>query len=177
MLNGGKELTRKRVRIIFALLVVLLLTGCSSTEKQAVKGMENAKIVFQDDAEETNEKVNDVNIFLPRGFAIEEQSDETNILLSKGKDSYILFINPNELPSSHLYYDLMVADTNIKIVEKSTFEQNGRFGFAAVIENSVEKFELITSIGGIKLTTISEQADIANNLDNMMMIVRSISVK
>ena len=100
------------------------------------------------------------NIFLPSGFSIEEESNETNIILSKGKDSYVLFINPNELPTSQLYYDLMMSDSNLKIEEK-TFEQNGRFGFAAIIENSEEKYELITSIGGIKLTTISEQQDIA----------------
>ena len=58
----------------------------------------------------------------------------------------------------------MMADPNLKIVEKSTFEQNERFGFAAVIENSEEKYELITSIGGMKLTTISKESDIASNI-------------
>ena len=69
----------------------------------------------------------------------------------------------------------MTSDKNLKVLEEKTFEQNGRFGFAAIIENSEEKYELITSIGGIKLTTISEQQDIAKNLEKMMLIVRSIS--
>ena len=103
-------------------------------------------------------------------------TDESNILLTKGKDSYVLFINPNELPTSQLYYELMLADPNLKIVEKSTFEQNERFGFAAAIENSEEKYELITSIGGMKLTTISKESDIASNMEKMMMIVRSIPI-
>lgn len=163
------------MRFLIASLAVILLAGCSSLEDQTSDGLENAKIAFQSDAEKPNEKVNDINIFIPSGFSIEEESNETNIILSKGNNSYILFINPNELPSSQLYYDLMTSDSNLKVLEEKTFEQNGRFGFAAIIENSEEKYELITSIGGIKLTTISEQQDIASDLDKMMLIVRSIS--
>lgn len=168
-------MTRKWMRLLIASIAVILLAGCSSLEEQAVDGLENAKVAFQDDAEKPNEKVNDINIFLPSGFSIEEESNETNIILSKGNDSYILFINPNELPSSQLYFNLMKSDNNLKVIEEKTFEQNGRFGFAAIIENSEEKYELLTSIGGIKLTTISEQQDIASNLEKMMLIVRSIS--
>lgn len=175
MLNGGKGMARKWMRLLIASLVIILLAGCSSLEEQTVDGLENAKVAFQDDAEKPNDKVNNMNIFIPSGFSIEEESDETNIILSKGDDSFILFINPNELQSSQLYYDLMMADSNLEVLDKKTFEQNGRFGFAAIIENSEEKYELITSIGGIKLTTISEQQDIANNLEKMMLIVRSIS--
>lgn len=167
-------MTRKWIRLCVVSLAVILLVGCSSVEEQAADGIENAKIVFQGDAVKPNEKVGNLKIFLPSGFTIEE-SDQTNIILSKGKDSYILFINPNELSESQLYYDLLIADTKLKIVEKNTFEQNGRFGFAAIIQNNEENFELITSIGGIKLTTISKQSNIASNLEQMMKIVRSIS--
>ncbi|MFF2755374.1 hypothetical protein ACFVR1_16670 [Psychrobacillus sp. NPDC058041] len=167
-------MTRKWIRFCVVSVAVILLVGCSSVEEQAADGIENAKIVFQGDAEKPNEKVGNLKIFLPSGFTIEE-SDQTNIILSKGKDSYILFNNPNELSESQLYYDLLIADTKLKIVEKNTFEQNGRFGFAAIIQNSEENFELITSIGGIKLTTISKQPNIASNLEQMMKIVRSIS--
>ncbi|MEK3954314.1 hypothetical protein SAMN05421670_2087 [Psychrobacillus psychrotolerans] len=168
-------MTRIWMRLLIASLAVILLAGCSSLEEQTSDGLENAKVAFQGDAEKPNEKVNDINIFIPSGFSIEEESNETNIILSKGKESFILFINPNELPSSQLYYDLMTSDKNLKVLEEKTFEQNGRFGFAAIIENSEEKYELITSIGGIKLTTISDQQDVAKNLEKMMLIVRSIS--
>lgn len=168
-------MTRKWMRLLIASLAVILLAGCSSLQEQTVDGLENAKIAFQGDAEKPNKKVDDINIFIPRGFSIEEESNETNIILSKGNDSFILFINPNELPSSQLYYDLMTTNSNLNVLEEKTFEQNGRFGFAAIIENSEEKYELLTSIGGIKLTTISDQQDIADNLEKMMLIIRSIS--
>ncbi|MFJ7971021.1 hypothetical protein [Psychrobacillus sp. NPDC096389] len=169
-------MTRNWMRVFFASLAVILLVGCSSIEEEVEDGIENAKLVFQGDAEKPNEKVNNMKLFIPSGFSIEDELDQTNIILSKGKDSYILFLNPNELPSSRLYYDLMMADTNLNIVEEKTFEQNGRFGFVAILENSEEKYELITSIGGIKLSTISKQQNIAGNLDKMMTIVRSITI-
>ncbi|WP_313891544.1 hypothetical protein [Psychrobacillus sp.] len=169
-------MTRKWLRFFLASIAVILLVGCSSIEEQATNGIENAKLVFQGDAEKTNQKVNNLKFFLPSGFSVDEGSDQNNVILSKGKDAYVLFMNPNELPSSQLYYDLMMVDTNIKIVEKNTFEQNGRFGFAAILESDTDNFELVTSIGGIKLTTISKQQNIASNLENMMKIVRSISI-
>ncbi|GGA37275.1 hypothetical protein [Psychrobacillus lasiicapitis] len=168
-------MTRNWMRFLFVSLAVILLVGCSSIEDEVEDGIENAKLVFQSDAEKPNEKINNMKLFIPSGFSIEDEPDETNIILSKGKDSYILFLNPNELPGSRLYYDLMMADTNLNIVEEKTFEQNGRFGFVAILENSEEKYELITSIGGIKLSTISKQQDIAGNLEKMMTIVRSIT--
>lgn len=171
-------MTRNWLRVITASLAVILLVGCSSSiNDQTTAGLEQAKQAFQGDAEKPNEEVNDVKIFMPSGFSIEEETNESNIILSKGKDSFILFINPNELPSSQLYYDLMMADSNLNVVEEKKFEQNGRFGFAAIIENSEDKYELITSIGGIKLTTISKQQNIADNLEQMMTIVKSIKTK
>ena len=169
-------MTRKWMRLIIASLTVILLVGCSSVKEQAADGMEHAKEIFQGEAEKPNEDIGKLKVFLPSGFEVEDDTDKNNILLSKGKESYILFINPNELPSSQLYYDLMIADTNLDIVEKNTFEQNGRFGFAAIIESGNENYELITSIGGIKLSTISKQQNIDSNLKKMMTIVRSISL-
>lgn len=168
-------MTQKWMRLCIASIAVILLVGCSSIEEQATNGIENAKVVFQGDAEKSNEKVGNWKVFLPSGFSIEDASDQTNILLSKGKDSYLLFLNPNELPGSQLYYDLMIADKKLKVVDVTTFEQNGRFGFAAIIESSADSYELITSIGGIKLTTISQEHNIATKLKDMMTIVRSIS--
>ncbi|WP_342598644.1 hypothetical protein MHB48_14125 [Psychrobacillus sp. FSL H8-0483] len=171
-------MTRNWIRVITASLAVILLVGCAtSINDQTTDGLEKAKLAFQGDAEKPNEEVNDVKIFIPSGFSIEDETDKSNIILSKGKDSYILFINPNELPSSQLYYDLMMEDSNINVVEEKKFEQNGRFGFAAIIENSEDKYELITSIGGIKLTTISKEQNIADNLEQMMTIVKSIKTK
>lgn len=158
-------------------LAVILCAGCASLDEQAVKGLEKADKAFSGDAEDPNKEVNDIKLFLPSGYSVEENSDETNILLSKGKDSYILFINPNEQSTSKLYYDLMMSNDKINIIKEETFEQEDRFGYAAILENSEDSYELVSSIGGIKLTTISKEKNVANNLEQMMTIVRSVQTK
>ena len=65
-------MTRKWMRLLLASLVVILLVGCSSKEDRIAEGLENAKVIFQDDAQMPNEKVNDTKIFLPSGFSIED---------------------------------------------------------------------------------------------------------
>ncbi|MEK3975904.1 MULTISPECIES: hypothetical protein [unclassified Psychrobacillus] len=170
-------MTRIWMRVILASLAVILIAGCASIDEQAVDGLEQAEKAFQGDAEDPNEEINSIKLFLPSGYSIEDDSDETNILLNKGKNSFILFINPNESSSSKLYYDLMMANKNVKIIKEATFEKDDRFGFVAILENSEDRYELITSIGGIKLTTITKEKDVANNLEQMMMIVRSIQTK
>ncbi len=167
-------MTRKRMRIFIASLAVILLVGCASLEEQATDGLESAKIVFQGEAETPNKEVNKIKLFLPSGFQIEDGSDESNIILSKGKASFILFMNPNETQESKLYYELMMANSNANIIEEQVFEFENRFGFAAVLQNGEESYELVTSIGGIKLTTISSEKEIANKLEQMMTILRSI---
>ena len=170
-------MTRKWMRGILASLVVILCAGCASLDEQAVKGIEKAEKAFTEDAEDPNKEVNDIKLFLPSGYSVEEDSDETNILLSKGKDSYILFINPNELSTSKLYYDLMMSNKNINIIKEETFEADNRFGYAAILKNSEDRYELVSSIGGTKLTTISKEKDVSDNLEQMMTIVRSIQTK
>ena len=116
-------------------------------------------------------------MFVPGGFSIQEDSDDTNIVLTKNSDAYVLFINPNEEQDSHLFYDLVQADKKKDNYALETFEQNGRFGFIAVLPSGEEQFEIIASIGGVKLTTISEEANILSNIEQMMKIVRSVKIE
>ncbi len=170
-------MTGKWMRLILASLAVILLVGCASLEERAVDGLESAKETFLGEPETPNNEVGNIKLFLPSGYSVEDESNESNILLSKGKDSFILFINPNETPKSKLYYELMMANSNVNIIKEEVFEAENRFGFAAIIQNGEESFELVTSIGGMKLTTISSEKNIASNLNEMMTIIRSIQTQ
>ena len=99
-------------------------------------------------------------------FVIEEDSDETNIVLMKDNEEfpYVLFINPNEKQNSQLFYDLLQAEKKNITYAQETYEQNNRFGFIAVLPSGEEQFEIIASIGGVKLTTISDEANIFSNI-------------
>lgn len=169
---------RNWMRLVIAPLLVVTLAACSPTaEDQTGEGIKAAKEIFQDEPTKPNEQVEDVNLFVPGGFSIQEDSDDTNIVLTKNSDAYVLFINPNEGQNSHLFYDLVQAEKKEDKYSLETFEQNGRFGFIAVLPSGEDQFEIMASIGGVKLTTISEEANILTNIKQMMKIVRSVKIE
>lgn len=169
---------RNWLRIAIASFLILSLAACSaSTEDQTAKGIKEAKEIFQGEPAEPKEQIGNVELFVPGGFSIQEESDETNIVLVDKSNSYILFINPNEQQDSHLFYDLLQSEKKDVIFAEETFEQNGRFGFVAVISTGEEQtFEIMTSIGGVKMTTLSDKNDISKNMKQMMKIVRSVKI-
>ncbi|MET0785974.1 MAG: hypothetical protein ABWY25_04660 [Paenisporosarcina sp.] len=171
-------MNRSWLRILLAPLVIISLVGCSaSLENQTEDGIEEAKEVFQGETIKPNEQFEKVQFYVPGGFDILEESDESNIVLSDDQDSFVLFINPNEKQDSHLFYDLLLAEKKDMILAEKTFEQNGRFGFVALLPSGKEHFEIIVSSGGYKLSTISDKNKIAENMQQMMEIVRSVKIE
>ena len=68
-----------------------------------------------------------------------------------------------------------LADKSKEIIEQATFTDEGTFGFAAVVKSGNDDVELITSVGGSKMTTMTKKGNIEENLARMMEIVRSIN--
>lgn len=159
--------------LLIPLALVLVLVGCASPEEQAAEGVRQAAAQLEESPEEPNEKIGDYSVFLPGGYTVEAGSEAPNILLEKDNDTYVLFINENEPATSRLYYDLLVSDPSKEIVEEETNELSDQFGFAAVVEQSDEQFELIVSRGGVKLSTVTDDGSIDKKLNEMMQIVHS----
>lgn len=152
-----------------------VLSGCLALpEERIADGVAKVAAAFEAEPVETNESSDGTELYVPRSYTIEEPSDQQNIMITKGSDSYALFINPNEAGDSTLFYDLQKADPEQQWVADETFEQNGRFGFTTVREIAEDRYELVVSAGGVKMTTISEERDIEDNMDWMMKTVRSI---
>lgn len=170
-------MNRRRLRIFLAPLLLISLVGCSgSVEEQTSEGFQTAKEVFQGESVKTNEQFKNVQLYVPGGFSIQEESDETNIILKNNKESYVLFINPNEQSDSQLFYDLLLAEKQEALLAEETFQQNNRFGFVAILPSKEDHYEIIASNGGYKLTTISDENDVAKNIEVMMEIVRSVQI-
>lgn len=168
---------RNWMRIAIAPFLLVALTACSaSPEEQTGEGIKAAREIFQDESAKPNEQIENVELFVPGGFSIQEDSDETNIVMIDNNDSYVLFVNPNEKQNSHLFYDLLQAEKKDVILAEETFEQNGRFGFIAVLPSGEEQYEIIASIGGVKLTTISDEENILKNMKQMMKVLRSVKI-
>ncbi|MDN7240200.1 hypothetical protein QWY14_00290 [Planococcus sp. N028] len=168
---------RKRL-IGLVLVAAVILAGCMATpEERVAEGLTNAREAFEQEPMKTNEKADDRELYLPGGYTIEEPSDENNIIITKGSDSFVLFINPNEASDSKFFYELQKANPDQEWLIDETFEKNGRFGFTTVRQIAEDRYEIVTSVGGVKMTTISEESNIADNMDWMMKTVRSIDTE
>ncbi|HBT73989.1 MAG TPA: hypothetical protein DEB37_17630 [Lysinibacillus sp.] len=166
----------KTIGLMFLLLV---LSGCNqSIDDQIANGLQLTETVFAEEPEEHTEKIGDIKLYLPSNFKVEDSSDAYNIVISKGKESYILFINDEEAQDSKLYYNLLKENEADKIIEELTYDKNGRFGFTAVLKTEDKnEMELIVSSGGVKMTTISQTKHIETNLREMTKIVHSVKMK
>jgi hypothetical protein len=165
----------KGLRLIAGFTLAAMLAGCSDTiEERTAVGIEKAGEVFGDDARNPNTEVGNASFYKPFGFEVQEGSDEQNIVLEKGGDTYVLFINPNEGKDSRLFYDLLYADPAKEILETGTFERYDTFGFAGATAAAGERVELVAGSGGRKITTLSDKGEIKKNLKTMMEIVRSV---
>ena len=170
-------MSRKWIHAFLLTSLVVILSACSQTvEEQAQAGMQNAETMFSSESNEANKTIGHIELYLPKGYSIEKGIDELNYTILNGKDSYILFVNQNEPEDSRLQYDLLKQENKNEIVEEKTFESDGQFGFSAVTKFPEEKYELIVNLGGVKLSTISEDKKIDDKIQEMMEIVKTVKV-
>ncbi|MEK4230373.1 hypothetical protein [Solibacillus sp. FSL H8-0538] len=170
-------MNRKWIHGILIGLAILSLAGCGkSVEEQVSIGIASAQTTFEETPVASNKTIANIDLYLPKGFTIEQGLDELNFTLTKEKDSYILFVNTNENQDSKLLYEILMSDTAHGVIQEQTFETNGAFGFSAVVKHSEEQYELVVSIGGVKMTTLSADKKIDAKLAEMMEIVRSVHI-
>lgn len=88
----------RKWKFIFLLAMsVFLLTACNeSLGESATAGIKAAEEVFHLNDKEPTEEIDGVKLYKPIGLIISEQSDAQNIVFTKSKETFILFINPNE---------------------------------------------------------------------------------
>ena len=166
---------RTWTKLVLVAAIFLFLSACSTLEERAAKGMEKAEEVFFSESVEANEKIENVQFFKPSNFTLSEESDAQNIILTNRGETFVLFVNPNEKTDSHLYYDLLKAQDE-KILYEKTFEEKDRFGFVAVVQNAENVMEVITSSGGIKMTTLAEEENVDDHIETMMKVVNSVRI-
>lgn len=110
--------------------------------------------------------------YLPEGFTI-KKTDEFNILLENGGQSYILFVSEKEPSTSKVSYETL-AEQSTNPFMSQTFEDHNRFGYLLVNQLEKNKFEVTVGLGGTKVTTESKANDVSVDARNMVDIVTSI---
>ena len=137
--------------IFLVTISMLMLAGCNQAlEDRAADGIQAAEEAFYANKKDRTEEIDGIKSYKPAGFVVSDNSDAQNIVFKKNKETFILFVNPNEEKSSRLFYDLLLADEKKDIIAEETFSENDVFGFVAIIQNENEFVELIASVGGTK---------------------------
>lgn len=166
----------KRLLGMFVLSTVLLVSCNKTVEEQVSEGISTVQHAFEQQPIKSNTKENNISLYLPEDFVIDPSGEANNYFINSSDDQYILFINQNEPENSQLNYDLLMKDQDDSIVKVEQLQGEKHFGFVAVKQFSEKDYELIVSIGGIKLTTVTNQKKIDAKLANMIDIVRSVEI-
>jgi hypothetical protein len=168
----------KYKRLLGTIVVsAVLLAGCGKTvDEQVLEGITTVQAAFEQEPIKANTKENNISLYLPVDYVIDPSKEENNYLINSSDDQYILFINEKEPENSQLNYDLLMKSEDESIVKVEQLQGEKHFGFVAVKQFSEKEYELIVSIGGIKLSTVTNQKKIDEKLANMIDIVRSVEI-
>ncbi len=156
------------ILLIVVLGVLIYIPLSIDYEAATIKAAETA---FHAEPLKTDDKVQDTSIFLPQGFILEEVSDN-NLLVRKGQQEYLIFVNPEENRDSRLLYNNLTAIEDYSI--NQTFVEEDQFGYLLVNEHSRRNVDLIVGIGGYKITTTTDLPDMVDDAKNMMQIANSM---
>ncbi|MGM0874952.1 MAG: hypothetical protein ACQEWV_09135 [Bacillota bacterium] len=163
----------KQLTLVLSLLLTLFLVGCTISDEELTKTtIDQTKQAFEGKPKEAKEKTELFSYYLPEGFSVKE-TKKFNVLLEKGNQSYILFVNENEKANSKVSYDTLAKQYKKPFISE-TFKDKNRFGYLFVNRIEENTYEVTVGIGGTKLTTEAKANDVPEDAKNMMDILKSI---
>ncbi|MFD2046365.1 hypothetical protein ACFSTA_10705 [Ornithinibacillus salinisoli] len=119
---------------------------------------------------ETTFEATSFSFYLPEGLEVDEE-DASNVILHSGEQTYIIFYNQFEEPTSELNYNNAKTDQAVLL---ESFEDEEKFGYIRVIPKEEKAYELQIGIGGVKITTITSTSKIEEDTEELMKTARSI---
>ncbi|MEH7379594.1 hypothetical protein V7138_03800 [Bacillus sp. JJ1533] len=152
------------------LLIVGLLSGCASIEDESKETVTSVNTAFNAQPEKTNSENGDVSFYLPSTMKIEKK-DENNVILQKGDQTFILFVNPNEKRTSDVEYKAINAK---EFAVDQTYTDKERYGYVKAFEIEDKHYLVTVGIGGIKMTTEAKVSEMSESASEMMKIVSSV---
>lgn len=161
--------------VAVALSLLALLSSCQSRPEEEVMAVveKTAKEIFDSkDKVEINQELEYFSLYLPKKMQVEEAT-ENNLILTDGKQSYFIFYNNLEAPTSELNFDhIEQEDKDILLIQ--SFKDSHKFGYVQVRSDEEDEYELQIGIGGVKITTYTEKSKVINHTEEIMKVARSI---
>lgn len=160
--------------ISIGFILLVLLTSCKpKSEEEIIGAVEKvAQEIFEEkDTMKINKELKHVSLYLPQELQLEEVM-ENNLVLTDGKQSYYIFYNELEEPTSELNF-VNIDQTSKDILLIQSFKDAHKFGYVQV-RSTEEAYELQIGIGGVKITTNTEKNNLVDQTEEIMKIARSI---
>lgn len=163
----------RKFAYVLSAIVLFILTGCmQSSEEIKNNSIVKTEEAFSKKQQNTNEKTEEFSYYLPENFQVKE-TKKFNVLLEKGNQNFILFVNQNEERNSKVSYETLMEQYKDPFISE-TFEKDNQFGYLFVVEIDKRLYEVTVGIGGTKLTTESKANDLEEDSQVMMEIVKSV---
>lgn len=160
--------------IIVVLILSAVLGACSmKSEEDAIADAEAiAEETFKGatEAEENFEHYGE-SFYLPDKLEVDSK-DKSNLVLTDGDQTYIIFYNKNEDALSELNFEA-VQNSNALLLE--SFSDEEKFGYILVLPDEGEGYQLQIGIGGAKITTYTDKGKMNENAEELMKIAKSIA--
>lgn len=164
---------RIRIKPFLFILVVVFIAGCGlKSEEEVIKETKDAaKETFSaEEGIEVNKELENFSLYLPDDLTVKDAT-ASNVILKNGDQTYIVFYNKLELPTSKLNYKSAQRDDALLI---ESFSDQDKFGYIRVLASEDDKYELQIGIGGVKITTYTEKSDLVEDARELMKMARSI---
>ncbi|WP_186578340.1 hypothetical protein [Aquibacillus kalidii] len=169
------KMNKTGLLVIGLLLVGIIVLTIFSYEPEGEvidQAKEIAEVTFHKDNIKSTRTVDNFSLYLPEELTV-DQEENSNLVLSKEEQIYLLFYNPLESSKSELNFQSAQAAGNYVLLESFTDDQ--RFGYIMVKTAKKDAFELQIGVGGVKITTITSKVHLVEDAELMMKMANSIA--
>jgi len=164
---------KKKISLLLIGLTILIVSGCGLSEEEVLENIsETIQTSFNRQSPEPNVEFDHFNIYFPENIEIIEESDG-NLIFNDQDQTYILFYNQLEPPTSDAFYLAEKRRGNYLLLE--SYQDDERLIYVKVSEVE-EDFELQVGVGGLRLTTHVSLRELEDTFNQMVDMINSIEV-
>lgn len=165
------------VKKIMSLLIigftVMIVSGCGLSEEEVIENIsETMHEAFNRQSPEPNKDIENFKIYFPEDHTIIEES-EGNLIFDTQDQTYILFYNVLEPPTSDAFYLSEERRGNYLFLE--SYQDDERFLYVKVSEVDRD-YELQVGMGGLRLTTQTDLKELEETFNQMVDMINSIEL-
>jgi len=165
-------------RIIIIGFCIVFVSGCATSQKEAVQDSQKAvTTIFRDKIHNANAQADHFTYYKPSTLTISQKGEHNIIFHDFNENIYILFVNPVEDKLSKMNYEAALRDKNKGDTLKQ-FKAGNTFLYIYVKPlKGDKKVELVVDGGGVKMSTKTTLDHLVEKSKIMAEMIHSVKIK